>query len=511
MKKIIDKTFTLFLFFCCLIGVFGCDNQIEQSSQDIFDNKDITIEFLKENNGVFLDDYVFIKGQKNHVFRTKDNKIIDHKSFPLVNFEVSNYDDLCGKNIYDTVKKIGCPTFLGIKSKATLDYSNTDYKVRRLHLEKNNGNYIVKNVEVIEKDSTRAYEDSDAEKPSFERAKNLKSGMCIDDVILTLGTKLNPNDFTSNLDIYNWKVELDNGNRLEMMIGDSFCFDCEHHIFDSSNLYSAFYEYLYHFRIVGTDIIDNGSYRDYLPIYIDDNDDRFMDDSKISIEYLKQNKCFFYNNYIFASDKKNHVFKLENNQIVNHKIYNKISYPLHTIELFNSCKDMNFENTFELIGIPTFSLEKDSTNLTYVLPNNKMISMNLVEKDGALFFKDNAKLSSWCFIMDVWADKNRTSLVSDDELSFIAKGMCVADVCSIIGRPNKMDKIEINNSLRVFHYPYKENKEIILTFEYDRITKECNHAIKMDDFGYDEINREYVHRNYFYLYLKDISISNISG
>ena len=127
----------------------------------------------------------------------------------------------------------------------------------------------------------------------------------------------------------------------------------------------------------------------------DTSDNRFQASKNITIDYLRDNGCFFYGDYAFASDSKNHVFKIEDGEMVGHRSFDKISYPRNSLGLFGSVKGMALDDTFGVVGIPSFVTKQGAASFDYVLPNGYLMSCALETIDGEMRIKNsggNSKL-----------------------------------------------------------------------------------------------------------------------
>ncbi|MCQ2797705.1 MAG: hypothetical protein MJ241_04565, partial [Bacilli bacterium] len=52
----------------------GCGHEEKQSS-DAFDDQNVDVQFLRENDALFFEGYAFAASERNHVFRIEDGKI----------------------------------------------------------------------------------------------------------------------------------------------------------------------------------------------------------------------------------------------------------------------------------------------------------------------------------------------------------------------------------------------------------------------------------------------------
>ena len=513
MKTIINKTFTLFLLFCCLFGVFGCNNQIGQSSQDIFDNKDITIEFLKENNALFYENIVFLSNENNHVYKIKDDKIVDHVKYPLINFNIENYDKVIGMDIFKAVEYIGCPTYLGNISDSSIDYSDYDGYLRRVYLDKKDNQYFIKRIEKLSKYDKfyESFTDIDAPNPSIEDVKKLKVGMCIDDVIKTLKNKLNYNCNPNPSFGHPWIIMTKEGVKINLNIGSADAIDCDHIHFNEKIAITHDYFYLYGYFSEDNTIAVTYNPSDCEP-YFDKNDVRFSS-SNITLQYLKDNNCFFFKDYVFVSDSKNHVFKIKDDKIIAHDVYEKVSYPRNPIDLFSRLDGAEFSSTFEALGIPLFmDNSKNSDRVNYVLQNGYMMTADIVEKDGILVYDYlSGNNATWAFT-DLCFKDDRDDYVDKEKLNLIKKDMCVAEVTSIIGKAIQIKYFDDTKMSYKFTYPLVNNEKLEIVFVIKRIEKNCEHAYKYEDIGLNKNdgsfgNNAIVMNNMLYLYVDSINVA----
>lgn len=176
--------------------------------ENSFDDDNITIEFLREKDCLFYDNLVFAKDNQNHVFVTNDDKIIKHYKYPVVEFNESSYDNICNKNIIDAVEYIGIPSYAGISSELSLDYSYNDGYIRRLKLTKNDDGLFINGVEVLDKENPQTWFDPEKTAlPSIEQCGQISVGMSLDEVVRKIGKPQRDIGFGAIL----FQFDIDNG------------------------------------------------------------------------------------------------------------------------------------------------------------------------------------------------------------------------------------------------------------------------------------------------------------
>ena len=155
---------------------------------NIFDDDNITIEFLRKKDCLFYDNLVFAKDNQNHVFVTNDDKIIEHYKYAVAEFNESSYDNIYNKNIIDAVEYIGIPSYAGISSEPSLDYSYNDGYIRRLKLTKNDDGLFINGVEVLDKEKPETWFDPEkTDLPGIEQCGQISVGMSLDEVVRKIG------------------------------------------------------------------------------------------------------------------------------------------------------------------------------------------------------------------------------------------------------------------------------------------------------------------------------------
>lgn len=180
---------------------------------NIFDDENITIEFLREKDCLFYDNLVFAKDDQNHVFVTNDDKIIEHYKYAVVEFNESSYDNIYNKNIIDAVEYIGIPSYAGISSELSLDYSYNDGYIRRLKLTKNDDGLFINDVEVLDKENPETWFDPEkTDLPGIEQCEQISIGMSLDEVVRKIGKP--QRDIGSGARLF--QFDIDNGLALNI-------------------------------------------------------------------------------------------------------------------------------------------------------------------------------------------------------------------------------------------------------------------------------------------------------
>ncbi len=171
------------------ILLVGCNvNNANKQANNIFDAKDITIETLKENNCLFYENLVFAEDDKNHVFIINGEKIENHYSYNKVEFNKNSFDSIHNKSIIEAVEYIGIPSFVGLSNEPSLDYSCTDGYIRRIKMSKNNNEFFINQVEVLDKEKLETwFDENKTNLPNLEQCQEIEVGMSIDEVVKRIG------------------------------------------------------------------------------------------------------------------------------------------------------------------------------------------------------------------------------------------------------------------------------------------------------------------------------------
>ena len=77
----------------------GCN--ADKQKKDIYDDKNITIDFLIEKQCLFYDNLVFASDKKNHVFVVCEDKIINHYKYNKAVFNEENFNIVRNKNMIE--------------------------------------------------------------------------------------------------------------------------------------------------------------------------------------------------------------------------------------------------------------------------------------------------------------------------------------------------------------------------------------------------------------------------
>ncbi|MCQ2798541.1 MAG: hypothetical protein MJ220_01485 [Bacilli bacterium] len=484
----------------------GCGHEEKQSS-DAFDDQNVDVQFLRENDALFFEGYAFAASERNHVFRIEDGKITRHASYPLVDFEPSRYDDLTGKGVDDVIKAVGIPSYLGEIGMKSLDYSKSDGRLRRLSFSEKGGELAVESVETFVKShdkSLKVFFDKNASPISKERVRNLRVGMCADEVLETLGGKIN-GGFKGE-DFYHWQFTTSEGVLAHLIVSYTDSIGCSHVSVSESDRCTMESWYLFGAYTDDGEIKIENRLGNEKPVS-DASDNRFQASKNITVDYLRDNGCFFYGDYVFASDSKNHVFKIEAGEIVDHRSFDKISYPRNPLGLFGSVKGMALDDTFGIVGIPSFVTKQGSASFDYVLPNGYLMSCALETIDGEIHIKNYGGNSFTWSYTDCWKDAGNTS-VSKEKVGLIRPGMCVAEVTELLGKATSIRYADEGKTSYAFSYNLDDGSSKDVNFKIGQIDGGCCHSVRYADVGtcLDDISsaaNNLVLSNCFYLYVAD--------
>lgn len=174
----------------CKMGEPGFSASLE-AKVDRYDLPDITVDMLEADGCMIFEDMYFAKGvEKDHVFRFKGHEITEHVTCPKVKFDAKNFDNVVGESFFETVQKVGIPSFRGLEKDHSVTYLCKDGIERSLCLA-SEAESAWKITNIISKDfylELWDYIDQETTyKPSIERCKKIKMGMYINDVFAILG------------------------------------------------------------------------------------------------------------------------------------------------------------------------------------------------------------------------------------------------------------------------------------------------------------------------------------
>ena len=182
----IRKKQSLLLAILFSLLLMGCN--ADKQKKDIYDDKNITIDFLIEKQCLFYDNLVFASDKKNHVFVVCEDKIINHYKYNKAVFNEENFNIVRNKNMIEAVEYIGIPSYAGKSDDLSLDYSYNDGYIRRLKMFKNNNEMIINNVEILDKENPETWFDEAKTKlPSLKQFQEIIVVMSIDEVVKKIG------------------------------------------------------------------------------------------------------------------------------------------------------------------------------------------------------------------------------------------------------------------------------------------------------------------------------------
>ena len=494
------------LILLCLALSGGCTSNASEKDSlgdstsiqpvDEFDKSGLTVAELEALGCVFFENFAFAKSERSHVFVIENNEITRHTTFALTQFDKSNYERVKGMDLIEAMGLIGCPSYIGLGGSLSLDYSDADGYLRRVFLEKNTNSYKISGVtEQYKYANPSIWVDKNKEAhPSLEMFKKLRTGMNIDEVVRTVGkftSYSNPNETAP----FSPKIVLNDGREARLNLVPAQTNDCEYMRHDEAVRSTYEYLYLLSASLEGEEF-NLPEKEGTTPFTC--NDDSFMDDSVITVDYLRSKNCYFYGNMAFASDSKNHVFFLDGERITEHRTYEKINYGKNSADLFNSVAGNNLLDSFDVIGIPTYDGFGPGT-LGYSLPYGKVYCLGVTKSNGAYL------ISNSLTILDktnpaIWRNLSSSSGEAAQS-STIRNGMCIDEVVRALGRPKTHEFIGDTA------YTSAQFGFITVTFKLQPIMTNCEYAMVSREFNL--INGHYYTPNLYYFYVDSVRDGNV--
>ena len=144
-----------------------------------------------------------------------------------------------GIDIYEIVKNIGIPIFIGLEENFSLDFINEEY-LYRISLSNENNELLLEDKVILDKEASVSWLDENKSiLPDESETKRLKLGMSIDEVILILGKPQRDIGYGAIL----FEFDLSNGKKLLALFErnsekeNEYKKDSDTHIFGTHYLY----------------------------------------------------------------------------------------------------------------------------------------------------------------------------------------------------------------------------------------------------------------------------------
>ncbi len=188
---------------------------LRPSGRATFDDKNITLDSLRERGCLFYEDLVFLQDEKNHVFVTNGEEIVAHYAYEKAVYSETSFSRACNTRLIDAVENIGIPSYAGLSGELSLDYSFNDGYLRRVHLSKKGGELYVESVELLNKEDPRTWFDPEKTTLPFRaECEKIAVGMSLDEVVFHIGKP--QRDVGSGACIF--QFDLEGGGALELLL-----------------------------------------------------------------------------------------------------------------------------------------------------------------------------------------------------------------------------------------------------------------------------------------------------
>lgn len=157
-----------------------------------------------------------------------------------------------------------------------------------------------------------------------------------------------------------------------------------------------------------------------------------FDDDAVTVEFLKEQGCLFYEDLVFANDKMNHIFVTREGEIAEHYRYPEAEFDE---ESFGRVQGKTVIEAVEWIGIPSFMGTSDELSLDYSCRDGFIRRLKLSESGDGLLISGVEVLDK----EDVrtWFDPEKTDLPDAEQCGQISVGMSLDEVVRKIGKPQR--------------------------------------------------------------------------